>query len=323
MKNIFKGLGLGLVALALCVGVTAFAATTFVANSITEDGALTLSSSDNTAAVTLGTATQTSGVTKVYGGTATGTGTSAGLSLTPGTAGTVFIGSTTGTGAITVGASTGLGETVNIGSGATTGSDVVNIGTGTATTMKTVNIGAVGSVVAPSTVHISDTSDTASTQVVSVGSAGKSANTLTFEAGTGATAIQIGNGATAHGIQIGTGAAVNTVVLGSTNTTSATTINYGTGALKLSPTSPPATTSLATNQFAMIRTVASAGGAAAEAYTVAGLRATAVVACSIDTAGTNGSVYIIKTIPTSGTLTATFSGDPGTGAVLGCMIHNI
>ncbi len=52
-------------------------------------------------------------------------------------------------------------------------------------------------------------------------------STLILEGGTAANAIQIGNGATAHGIQIGTGAAVQTLVIGSTNTTSATSIQGG------------------------------------------------------------------------------------------------
>ena len=52
-------------------------------------------------------------------------------------------------------------------------------------------------------------------------------STLILEGGTAASAIQIGNGATAHGIQIGTGAAVQTLVIGSTNTTSATSIQGG------------------------------------------------------------------------------------------------
>lgn len=143
------------------------------------------------------------------------------------TTGTIAIGGTAGTGLITLGSSTGTGQIVTIGGGATIGSDTVNIGTGTATTLKTVNVGAVGTVTAASTINISNTSDATGTQTVSVGSPAKAANILTLEAGTGATAIQIGNGATAHGIQIGSGAGVNTVILGSTNTTSTLTLNAG------------------------------------------------------------------------------------------------
>jgi hypothetical protein len=103
-----------LVALALCFSVasTASADLTVSALAVASTGALTLTGAVGSA-INLGTTVTT---------------------------GAVVIGGPAATGDMTFGASTGAGQTVNIGSGATTGSDIVNIGTGTATTMKTVNI---------------------------------------------------------------------------------------------------------------------------------------------------------------------------------------
>lgn len=115
--------------------------------------------------------------------------------------------STTGSGTITsAGLLTGSAG-LTVGGGAvnlnTSGANATNVGTGT------------------------------STGAVAIGNSSNAANTLTIEAGTGATAIQIGNGATAHGVQIATGAAAQTVSIGSTDTTSATTLSAGTGYLNL------------------------------------------------------------------------------------------
>ncbi len=67
---------------------------------------------------------------------------------------------------------------------------------------------------------------TATTSAITVGN---TLGTLSLESSTSAAALQIGNSANAHGIQIGTGAAIQTIVLGSTNSTSATTIQGGNG----------------------------------------------------------------------------------------------
>lgn len=83
-------------ALVLGTGGAANAATTFAVNAITETGALTISSSANTSALTVGTSTMTTGATTIYGGTGTGA-----ITLTPGTAGTIQIGSGA-SGAVTI-----------------------------------------------------------------------------------------------------------------------------------------------------------------------------------------------------------------------------
>ncbi|HET8670221.1 MAG TPA: hypothetical protein VFM05_06205, partial [Candidatus Saccharimonadales bacterium] len=146
-------------------------------------------------------------------------------------------------------------------------------------------------------------------QTITMGGSGNASNTLVLEGGTGATAIQIGNGATAHGIQIGTGAAVQTIVIGSTNTTSTTTIQAGTGGLVLSTNSASAsiTAKSSTNGTAAFRV----------------LNASDVPQFAIDTS--NSRVYIGNpTADSTGALlvldTKDTSGDP-TG-VNGGMYYN-
>ena len=148
MSKKLKFLGLVFLTLALVVGVGAYsanAALTLADLTIASDGALTLSSSINTSAITLGTTSMTTGATTIYGGTGTGA-----ITLTPGTAGTIVVGAATGTGAITLGSSSGASQIVNVGtgSGATqtvnigggAGLNTINIGTG-ATGLETINIG--------------------------------------------------------------------------------------------------------------------------------------------------------------------------------------
>lgn len=96
----------------MVVASAAFAALTFTATTTTTDGNYTLNGVAGSV-YSIGAATTT---------------------------GTVTIGGTAGTGAMTFGSSTGVGQTVNVGSGNSTGADVLNLGTGTATTSKTVNI---------------------------------------------------------------------------------------------------------------------------------------------------------------------------------------
>lgn len=61
--------------------------------------------------------------------------------------------------------------------------------------------------------------------------------------------------------------------------------------------------------------VTSVGGNAAEAFTVTGLAATDLVFCQVKDNGTN-NVTILQAVPTTNTLTVTFSGDPGADTVI-------
>jgi Kelch motif len=72
----------------------------------------------------------------------------------------------------------------------------------------------------------------ANAKTITVGNT-QTATGINIEAGTGSTAIQIGNGATAHGIQIGSGGAIQTIIIGSTNSSSALTLQGGSGNVTL------------------------------------------------------------------------------------------
>jgi hypothetical protein len=91
----------------------------------------------------------------------------------------------------------------------------------------TVNIGSTGATANSSTVRIATSSDSSSTQAVTIGSNANTASSVNIEAGnTGK--IQIGNSTSAHTVQIGNGGtAVQTVTIGSTSSSSTTTINGG------------------------------------------------------------------------------------------------
>jgi hypothetical protein len=91
-----------------------------------------------------------------------------------------------------------------------------------------VSIGATGSSTKSSTIHIADTNNATGTQLVTIGTNANTANTVTIDAGTGANSIAIGNSTTAHNIAIGNGGtSAQTLNIGSTSSTSATTINGG------------------------------------------------------------------------------------------------
>ena len=98
---------------------------------------------------------------------------------------------------------------------------------------------------------------------VTLGSSTSAANALTFEAGSTGT-IAIGNAATAHTIAIGSGAAVQGVTLGSLTTTSATTINGGSGNINLNvnQTTAGVTVKTVTNNSATAFQVQNAAGTA-------------------------------------------------------------
>lgn len=57
------------------------------------------------------------------------------------------------------------------------------------------------------------------------------------------------------------------------------------------------------------------GGAAAEAITVSGVAATDIVLVTLMNGGTN-TVSVVKAVPTTNTITVTFSGDPSNDAVI-------
>ena len=151
MKNIFKGLGIGLFALMLVVGVgagSASAALTFATNAISENGALdvtgavgsaigfgtttttgavNIGTSVTTGALTIGSASMTTGGTTIYGGTNASTG----LSLKAASGG-----------AIVVGGEGSPSSIVYLGSGSTT--RTITIGTISGSTSVSIHVGTSG-----------------------------------------------------------------------------------------------------------------------------------------------------------------------------------
>ncbi|MEK7561928.1 MAG: hypothetical protein AAB541_03640, partial [Patescibacteria group bacterium] len=169
-----------------------------------------------------------------------------GGSLERQTSGTLSVGTTSSTTAITVGytSMTGTltlgqstaGETINIGNGnvATGNTNTINIGATATSTGK--DVITIGSTVAASTLTLQG-GNTAS--AISIQSA--ASGTISLGSSGVANTIQIGNttGEVAQTINIGnnaTAASTSTVVLGSTIGTSATTIQGGTGDILLSAT---------------------------------------------------------------------------------------
>ncbi len=209
-----------------------------------------------TANIIIGSTGQTTGVTQIVGGTGTGAlgGTTSGIDIIPGVAGTINIGASggAGTGAITLGSST-ASQTYNlgIGSGAKTahifdgsGANVLTIADtqtagsvsiGNAMTSGTISIGG-GSAVRTANITIGSTGQTTGVTIIrggtGTGAFGGSTSGIDIIPGVAGT-INIGasGGAGTGTITLGQSTAANTISIGSGNPTSATqTISIGNGA---------------------------------------------------------------------------------------------
>lgn len=126
-------------------------------------------------------------------------------------------GGTTANTAVVLGTNGAGGITVDTG---TTGA--ILIGAGTGNNAKTITIGPTATKTSTTAVNIG--TNAAGGELIAIGS-NNSASTFTLETGT-ATATLF-NGATAHTVQFATGAAIQNVTIGSTNTTSALTLQGG------------------------------------------------------------------------------------------------
>jgi hypothetical protein len=182
--------------------------------------------------ITIGSNANVASTTTIKGGNGVGA-----ITLTPQTTGTIIIGAAAGIGSITLGSSTGAGQTVNIGSGNTTGTDVINIGTGTAATSKTINVATqaastinVATGAFASTLTIGNTTGaTALNQLVGTGNYsldGVAASNYTIGASTTTGNITIGGTAQSGTITLGSSTAVNTMNIGTG--TGNTTVNIAT-----------------------------------------------------------------------------------------------
>ena len=173
------------------------------------------------------------------GDTQTGGSLSIGAALTTGT---LVLGSTAaGTGTVTLAGGTGAqtinianstgGKTINIGAGA--GANVITIGSvtgasGIAMLVGTGNYSLDGAATSTYTFAPSTTSGT-----INFGGTGANTGTATILGGTGAQTINIANSTGGKTIAFGTGAGANAITIGSTNTTSATVLQAGSGDVRV------------------------------------------------------------------------------------------
>lgn len=197
-------------------------------------------------------------------GVLVGGGTGAVVALTAASTGQTLMGNTGSNPSFTasptfggtVTATTGL--TVPTGSGSTslqsnsisvstdTTSAVINLGTGAAS--KSVSLGSTNSTSSTTIRSGSGTLSLASTN-----------GTLTVNSGTGT--LSVSNDSSAASVNFGTGPAVKTVVVGSTNTTSVTTVDCGTGGCNVGTSANAHTTTVGSTTSTSATTVQSGSGA--------------------------------------------------------------
>jgi hypothetical protein len=151
-------------------------------------------------------------------------------------AGTIGVGSQNSDNPVNIGTLATAGRTVTIGNGTGTTSVVVNVGTGALNlgTTATVHTSTLGSITGASSTVVQ--SGTGALNVTSTNGA------LTINSGTGA--LSISNDAVNTTVTIATGAGVKTTTLGSTNTTSVTTVACGTGGANFGASANAHTTTL-------------------------------------------------------------------------------
>jgi|GEM_PF-2329406 len=189
---------------AITIGDTQTAGSISLGNAMTS-GTIAIGggSAVRTGNITIGSTGTTSGVLQLIGGTGVGAfgGTTSGIDIIPGVAGTINIGASggAGTGTITLGQSTAT-NTIAIGNGAS-GATTVNIANASAAAI--VNIGAA-----------------MTTGTITIGGTGLQTGTITFGGGTGAQIVNLGTGGTGiKTINLGTGNAGNSINIGTDNTT--------------------------------------------------------------------------------------------------------
>jgi hypothetical protein len=204
--------------------------------------------------ITIGSTGQTSGVTKIIGGTGTGAfgGSTSGIDISPGVAGTINIGASggAGTGAITIGSSTGT-QTVTIAAG-NTGVKTVSIADGTAANVITIGNAQTGGSVsvgaAMTTGTITLGGAVAQTGTITIGQS-TGTNIVNLGTGTGATTVNIATGATnAKTINIGSGAVANVITIGSTSGAASITLSAGSGNITLNTPAGTRTERLCSNE---------------------------------------------------------------------------
>lgn len=217
-----------------------------------------------------------------------------------------------------------LTGTVNIN---TTGAGVTSIGSTSsgATNLKSGGTLTIDTAAAQNiTVGPTQTSGT-----MNIGGTGANTGAVTLFGGTGAQTISLGastGGKTAH---LFDGAGANTVTLGSVNTTSATTVQSGSGALNITSTNGAMTLASGTGEIdisadATATTVKLATGAGAKALTVGSTTTTSSTAIQSGTGGislasgaTAGNVAITPSLNSAAGASITVNGRVGQATLTG------
>ena len=216
----------------------------------TTTGAVSLGTLVTTGDIQIGGTAMAAGFTKIYGGNASGVGVAAGLSLTPGTAGTLVLGAAAGTGAITLGASTAASQVVNVGTGSGA-TQTINIGGGAG--LNTINIGTCATGL--ETIHIGD--DASLVNVITIG--GAASSLALSDADWSITSAGAAAFVTVNGNTITTGTGVLTLAAGKTLTASNTLTLAGTDGTTMTFPSTSATIARtdAANTFTGVQTMTS------------------------------------------------------------------
>lgn len=166
------------------------------------------------------------------------------------TTGTLSLGTGTGAKAINVGTGGTGAKTIAIGDGASTGSITVYSGSGDITLKSTDDI-AIGSDAVAQDIAIGNetgasslalkagtgniTMDGVAATTITIGDSAQT-GTMKFGESSATVQVDIATGTGAHTVNVANGAGAQTVVAGSTNTTSATTIQSGTGDVTITST---------------------------------------------------------------------------------------
>lgn len=240
-------------------GITANAGVVNLATDATDNAVNIGTSASAGRTITVGNSVGTSRVLLVGGsGSSAWTTANGGITITTGTGNLVLSNDATNN-TLSIGAGAGV-KTVVLGSGNTTSTTTIDCGTGGLFLGTGANAHAttVGSVNTTSSTAIQ--SGSGQLTIVSTNGA------MTISSGTGAMAIS--GDAAATTVTLGTGAAVKTLTVGSTNTTSATTLQCGSGQMLIQSTngafnvtSGTGTMSIANDATAQTVNIATGAGA--------------------------------------------------------------
>ena len=143
---------------------------------------------------------------------------------------TIDIGSVGQSGTITLGKST-TGQAINIGTAA--GPNLISIGSTNGAAAMTLRVGSGNFSLDGAAASTYSIGPSTTTGTMNFGGTGANTGVMTIAGGTGAQTVNIANSTGGKTVAIATGAGINAVTVGSTNTSSITTINSGSGGLVL------------------------------------------------------------------------------------------